>query len=96
MQTLLSLSNAHCRLDSESVKSLSESVESLSFSLCDCVFQASHDFYEGVLRAILMDRDSKPKWKPPTPTEITPDIVEHHFTPCSDVGAIMSIILMPV
>lgn len=42
--------------------------------------QAGHDFYEGV-RAILVDKDNKPKWSPATLEEVTPDIVLGHFTP---------------
>lgn len=39
---------------------------------------AEHDFFEGV-RAILVDKDRKPRWWPGALEEITPEIVEKHF-----------------
>jgi len=38
------------------------------------------EFYEGV-RALLIDKDHKPKWNPPTLEEVTQEIVDHHFAP---------------
>ncbi|XP_025828910.1 3-hydroxyisobutyryl-CoA hydrolase, mitochondrial [Agrilus planipennis] len=40
---------------------------------------ANHDFYEGV-RALLIDKDKNPKWKPKTYEEVTQEIVEKHFS----------------
>ncbi|KAK9878938.1 hypothetical protein WA026_003759 [Henosepilachna vigintioctopunctata] len=37
-----------------------------------------HDFYEGV-RALLIDKDQKPKWNPSKITDVTDDIVNSHF-----------------
>jgi hypothetical protein len=32
------------------------------------------------VRALLIDKDNKPKWNPPTLEEVTQEIVDHHFT----------------
>ena len=44
---------------------------------------AGHDFYEGV-RAMLIDRDRKPQWRPATLVEVTNSMVDAHFTPIGD------------
>jgi enoyl-CoA hydratase len=46
-------------------------------------FMAAHDFYEGV-RAMLIDRDRKPQWRPATLAEITDSIIDTYFTPIGD------------
>ncbi|VDM97883.1 unnamed protein product [Thelazia callipaeda] len=43
-------------------------------------FVQNHDFHEGC-RAILIDKDHKPQWKPPNIEEVTDDIVDKYFTP---------------
>ena len=45
--------------------------------------QKGHDFFEGV-RALLIDKDQKPKWNPPTIEGVTPALVEEHFEPVSN------------
>ena len=39
-----------------------------------------HDFYEGV-RAVIVDKDNAPRWRPATLGEITDADVEQHFAP---------------
>lgn len=43
-------------------------------------FMEKHDFFEGV-RAVLIDKDNKPKWQPSTIQEVTNDMVEEYFKP---------------
>jgi enoyl-CoA hydratase len=44
---------------------------------------AGHDFYEGV-RAMLIDRDRKPQWRPATLAEVTDSMVDSYFAPIGD------------
>ncbi|KAK6045332.1 hypothetical protein COOONC_17163 [Cooperia oncophora] len=39
-----------------------------------------HDFYEGC-RAILIDKDRNPKWKPATLEEVSDSHIEQYFAP---------------
>jgi enoyl-CoA hydratase len=39
-----------------------------------------HDFYEGV-RAVIIDKDNRPNWRPATLDEVNPADVERHFAP---------------
>jgi len=39
-----------------------------------------HDFYEGV-RAVIVDKDNEPQWRPPTLPDVSEGEVERHFAP---------------
>jgi enoyl-CoA hydratase len=39
-----------------------------------------HDFYEGV-RAVIVDKDNKPRWQPATLAEVSEGEIERHFAP---------------
>jgi enoyl-CoA hydratase len=39
-----------------------------------------HDFYEGV-RAVIVDKDNAPHWRPATLAEVSDAEVERHFAP---------------
>jgi len=44
---------------------------------------AEHDFYEGI-RAMLIDRDRQPRWRPATLAEVSDSIVDEYFAPIGD------------
>jgi enoyl-CoA hydratase len=44
---------------------------------------AGHDFYEGV-RALIIDRDQKPGWRPATLAEVDAALVESYFASLGD------------
>jgi enoyl-CoA hydratase len=54
----------------------------LEFRLTQHVM-AGHDFYEGV-RAMLIDKDQKPRWRPATLVEVSDNIVDAYFAPIGD------------
>ncbi|KAL3700234.1 hypothetical protein R1sor_018256 [Riccia sorocarpa] len=43
----------------------------------------SNDFSEGC-RAVLVDKDNAPKWNPPTPEQVTSEIVDYQFSPVGE------------
>jgi enoyl-CoA hydratase len=44
---------------------------------------SEHDFYEGI-RAMLIDRDRQPHWRPATLAEVSDNIVDGYFAPIGD------------
>ncbi|MEH3147782.1 MAG: enoyl-CoA hydratase/isomerase family protein [Methylobacterium frigidaeris] len=42
-----------------------------------------HDFFEGV-RAVLIDKDNRPRWQPDRLEAVTPEAVQAHFAPLPD------------
>ncbi|XP_042907814.1 3-hydroxyisobutyryl-CoA hydrolase, mitochondrial [Parasteatoda tepidariorum] len=51
----------------------------MEYRLCQR-FMADHDFHDGV-RAVLIDRDNKPTWKPATLEEVSAEKVNSYFEP---------------
>ncbi len=45
---------------------------------------AGHDFIEGI-RAQIVDKDRNPRWRPDKLEDVTPDIVDRHFTSVGDL-----------
>jgi len=39
-----------------------------------------HDFYEGV-RAVIVDKDNAPRWRPASLAEVSAADIERHFAP---------------
>ena len=44
---------------------------------------AGHDFYEGI-RAMLIDRDRNPPWRPAALTDVSDGTVDSYFAPIGD------------
>jgi len=55
----------------------------IEYRMSQRCMQKGHDFFEGV-RALLIDKDQKPKWNPATIEGVTPAMVEEHFRPVSN------------
>ncbi|WP_428662148.1 enoyl-CoA hydratase/isomerase family protein [Reyranella sp.] len=55
----------------------------IEYRMSQACMRPDHDFFEGV-RALLIDKDQKPKWNPPTIDGVTPAMVEAHFKPVSN------------
>jgi enoyl-CoA hydratase/carnithine racemase len=55
----------------------------IEYRMSQACMRPDHDFFEGV-RALLIDKDQKPKWNPPTIDGVTRDMVDAHFKPVSN------------
>ena len=55
----------------------------IEYRMSQACMRPGHDFFEGV-RALLIDKDQKPKWNPPTIESVTPAMIEEHFKPVSN------------
>ena len=43
----------------------------------------AHDFYEGI-RAVIVDKDGKPQWRPGSLSEVRDEDVSAYFAPLQD------------
>jgi enoyl-CoA hydratase/carnithine racemase len=55
----------------------------IEYRMSQACMRPGHDFFEGV-RALLIDKDQKPKWNPPTVDGVTQAMIEDHFKPVSN------------
>ncbi|MFZ5779311.1 MAG: enoyl-CoA hydratase/isomerase family protein [Pseudomonadota bacterium] len=60
-----------------------EDTMTIEYRMSQRCMQAGHDFFEGV-RALLIDKDQKPTWNPPTIEGVTSEMVEEHFRPVAN------------
>jgi len=60
-----------------------EDTMTIEYRMSQACMRPDHDFFEGV-RALLIDKDQKPKWNPPTIGEVTRGMVEAHFKPVTN------------
>ena len=63
----------------------------IEYRMSQGAMRPDHDFFEGV-RALLIDKDQKPKWNPPTIEGVTPAMVEAHFKPVSNCDLFLELL----
>eukprot|EP01104_Vermistella_antarctica_P006430 TRINITY_DN17133_c0_g1_i1.p1 TRINITY_DN17133_c0_g1~~TRINITY_DN17133_c0_g1_i1.p1 ORF type:complete len:427 (+),score=93.04 TRINITY_DN17133_c0_g1_i1:73-1281(+) len=74
-----SLKVVHRQLVEGGKKSLKECFE-MEFAISQTFMSKKQDFFEGV-RALLVDKDRKPKWNPATVAEVSDEEVNDYFQP---------------
>ena len=60
-----------------------EDVMTIEYRMSQVCMKPGHDFFEGV-RALLIDKDQKPQWKPASTAGVTREMVEAHFAPLAN------------
>lgn len=60
-----------------------EDTMTIEYRMAQHAMRPDHDFFEGV-RALLIDKDQKPKWNPPAIEGVTRDLVDAHFQPVAN------------
>jgi enoyl-CoA hydratase/carnithine racemase len=55
----------------------------IEYRMSQACMRPGHDFFEGV-RALLIDKDQKPKWNPSTTAGVTREMVDAHFKPVAN------------
>jgi len=60
-----------------------EDTMTIEYRMSQYCMRPDHDFFEGV-RALLVDKDQKPRWNPATIAAVTPAMVEAHFQPVAN------------
>jgi enoyl-CoA hydratase/carnithine racemase len=87
LQALMKLSPTSMAITLEQLKRCAnrsfEDSMTIEYRMSQRAMQPDHDFFEGV-RALLIDKDQKPKWKPPTIEGVTHDLIESHFRPVAN------------
>ena len=87
LATLMKLSPLSMAITLEQFKQCAvrsfEDTMTIEYRMSQRCMQTGHDFFEGV-RALLIDKDQKPKWNPPTIEGVTKAMVEEHFRPVAN------------
>ncbi|KAM0726829.1 3-hydroxyisobutyryl-CoA hydrolase, mitochondrial [Formica fusca] len=82
VETLLKMSPSSLKVSKKAIdegngKSLAECLE-IEYRLAYTALNKNSDFYEGV-RALLIDKDQKPVWKPPSLADVTDEYINKRF-----------------